>query len=377
MASAGVELGHFEVPLGLQHFYPPPRAHHALPLVAQFVAELGQQDFGQFFGFLKRRFVVAGPLVGLQLGLQPQHVGVHQKAAVGIVLPQLGVELVGVAPAATGKVGVRHQEDGRIGQGTGGVLEPDQLQGFQGVALGVEHRPPGVEAGHQRAMRTHLVQLQPVLGDGIQPPRDPIHVPRMLVFLEQLVVHIERLAVVVLEEVALGLHQQGVFFQGGVGPPERGRFVLFACLGISPLEEQPVPLGEKLHGPLAAGVFTAAGKTLPPVDHGGGQRVRFVELIGVGTRGRRGAGRTDPAPAEALGPGRLWPRKRHQQQKHSGKEKRRPEYTRGRFPSRGLRRASRAAGPGVAICRKRHGRTIHGDSWDAQGEERLHTTVRW
>ena len=75
-----------------------------------------------------------------------------------------------------------------------------------------------------------------------------VEITRVAVRLQQLVVGVLRLAVLIVEEVALPQQEQGVFLQRRVGPAPRGRLELRRRLGILLLAEERFALAELLAG---------------------------------------------------------------------------------------------------------------------------------
>ena len=91
------------------------RRDEPVALRPQFGAELGERLVDQLLGLLERAIVVAGPLVSAELGLNAEHVGVELMLALGIVLPQQRVRVVGVFVVVLDEVGVGGAHDRFVG----------------------------------------------------------------------------------------------------------------------------------------------------------------------------------------------------------------------------------------------------------------------
>ena len=104
----------------------------------ELVGKLHQQLIGENLRLAEDPAFVRRPLIGPQFRLQPEHVGLEEEVAVGILAAQQAVEVVGVEPLAVEEVGVGLGHDAVVGERAAGVVDAHVVVGLQGPAPGVE-----------------------------------------------------------------------------------------------------------------------------------------------------------------------------------------------------------------------------------------------
>ena len=110
-----------------------------------------------------------------------------------------------------------------------------------------------------------VVQLFPVAPDGEFPLHGNVEVPRIVVFFQQQAVRVVGLGILIGEELAFALHEQGVFFQRRIGPAIGGSFELLRRLGEFLFLEQFLSFLEGRPG--NALVRTVTGRLFDALPH--------------------------------------------------------------------------------------------------------------
>ena len=135
-----------------------------------------------------------------------------------------------------------------------------------------------------------VVQFFPIARQGEFALHGNVQMPRVVVFFQQQAVSVVGLGILVGEELALAQHEQGVFFQGRIGPAIGGRFEFVRRFGEFLLLEQFLAFFKGRPGD--ALVRTVTGRLFNALPHilRGQFRPEIVILVlhRIGHRGRRG-----------------------------------------------------------------------------------------